>query len=128
MTTKLFDLSGKVILITGATGHLGQAMCEGLAESGASIAVCSTNLKNALKLAGALSEIGVPQNAVPLALVMFNVGVEIGQVAFVTVVAGLIALIRRFIMPSHEFSGKLVPYAIGAVAAYWTIERTFSFL
>lgn len=88
----------------------------------------SFGLIHGLGFAGALSEIGVPQNAVPLALVMFNVGVEIGQIAFVTVVAGLIVLAKRFIMPSHEFTGKLVPYIIGAVAAFWTIERTLSFL
>ncbi|MFK5923805.1 MAG: HupE/UreJ family protein [Verrucomicrobiota bacterium] len=88
----------------------------------------SFGLIHGLGFAGALSEIGVPQNAVPLALVMFNVGVEIGQIAFVTVVAALIALTKRFIMPSHEFTGKLVPYAIGAVATFWTIERTLSFL
>lgn len=56
MTTKFFDLAGKVILITGATGHLGKAMCEGLAESGAAIAVCSTTLGKALNLAGVLTE------------------------------------------------------------------------
>ncbi len=88
----------------------------------------SFGLIHGLGFAGALSEIGVPQNAVPLALVMFNVGVEIGQIAFVSVVAGLIALTKRYIMPSHEFSGKLVPYVIGAVAAFWTVERTLSFL
>lgn len=92
------------------------------------IVAFSFGLIHGLGFAGALSEIGVPQNAVPLALVMFNVGVEIGQVVFVTAVAGLLALIRRFGLPSHEFTGKLVPYAIGAVAAYWTIERTLSFL
>ncbi|MBN1661429.1 MAG: SDR family oxidoreductase [Anaerolineae bacterium] len=50
----LFDLSGKVVLITGATGHLGAAMCEGLAATGAGLAVCSTSDLRAAHLASTL--------------------------------------------------------------------------
>jgi hypothetical protein len=92
----------------------------------------SFGLFHGLGFAGALSEMGVPQNEVPLSLLMFNVGVEAGQIIFVTVVAGLLALgsivHRRLKLPSPEWTKKLVPYAIGIMAAYWTIERTLSFL
>jgi len=96
------------------------------------IVAFSFGLFHGLGFAGALSEIGVPQNEVPLALLMFNVGVEAGQILFVTVVAGLLAMVRalhgRLNLPSPEWSGKLMPYAIGITAAYWTIERTLSFM
>lgn len=44
---RMFRLDNKVVLITGATGHLGHAMCTGLAEAGARLAVCSTSLDKA---------------------------------------------------------------------------------
>ena len=51
-------------------------------------------LVHGLGFAGALSEIGLPENEIPLALLMFNVGVELGQIAFVFVVLCLLALWR----------------------------------
>lgn len=52
----LFSLKGKVVLVTGATGHLGRAICEGLASSGADLAICSTSLSKASTMAEELSE------------------------------------------------------------------------
>jgi hydrogenase/urease accessory protein HupE len=88
----------------------------------------SFGLFHGLGFAGALSEVGIPQNEVPLALLMFNVGVELGQVAFVSVVASLFALLARWQLPEWKFRDKILPYAIGSIAAFWTIERTLSFL
>lgn len=96
------------------------------------IVAFSFGLIHGLGFAGALSEVGVPQHEVPLALLMFNLGVEFGQILFVTMIAGLLALggwlQQRWKTPVPELAGRLVPYAIGAVAAFWTIERTISFL
>jgi len=94
----------------------------------------SFGLFHGLGFAGALSEIGVPQNEVPVALLMFNVGVEAGQILFVTVVASLLLLlgfVGRQLRLGSGVSGladKVLPYAIGVIAAYWTIERTLSFI
>jgi hypothetical protein len=85
-----------------------------------------------LGFAGALTEIGLPQHEIPLALLMFNVGVELGQIAFVMVVLTVFAGLRFVwskvpaLAPLSRW--QLVPYAIGCIAAYWTIERTASFL
>lgn len=80
-------------------------------------------LVHGLGFAGALSEIGVPQNAVPLALLMFNLGVETGQIIFVLAVSILLAGLHRVHMDSALKLARATPYAIGGIAAYWTIDR-----
>jgi NAD(P)-dependent dehydrogenase (short-subunit alcohol dehydrogenase family) len=55
MKKHMFDLSGKVAIVTGATGHLGKAISAGLAEAGSSLAVCSTSLEKAEAFASAVS-------------------------------------------------------------------------
>ncbi|WP_413468587.1 HupE/UreJ family protein [Mesorhizobium muleiense] len=72
--------------------------------------------------AGALVELGLPQSDIPLALLAFNVGVELGQLAFIAVllaavyaVGQLIAIPRQAIVASA--------YAIGIVAAFWSVQR-----
>ena len=71
---------------------------------------------------------GVPQNDVPLALLMFNVGVETGQILFVCVVLALIALTKSAPIRWPAVRWRLVPYTIGSIAAFWTIQRVGSFL
>ena len=85
-------------------------------------------LFHGLGFAGALSEIGVPQHEVPLAVFMFNVGVESGQLLFIAAVLGLRGLLRRLPLTAPNGAWRLLPYAIGSVAAFWTIERVGSFL
>ena len=80
-------------------------------------------LVHGLGFAGALSEIGVPQNEVPLALLMFNVGVETGQVMFVVVVSLLLAGVHRLHSHSALTLERATPYAIGGIASFWTLER-----
>jgi hydrogenase/urease accessory protein HupE len=77
--------------------------------------------------AGALSETGLPQRAIPLALLLFNVGVEVGQLLFIAAVALVAGAASRVPvrMPRHV---KLVPpYAIGCVGMFWVIERVAGF-
>ncbi len=87
----------------------------------------SFGLLHGLGFAGALSEIGLPQTAIPLALLIFNVGVEIGQLSFVGVVTLGAALARRLSLPQPRWAAHAVPYAIGAVAMFWVIERVTAF-
>ena len=61
---QLFDLSGKTVLITGASGWLGSAMAEGLAEAGASVVVSSRNRERATAVARSLPVIGDFPNGV----------------------------------------------------------------
>ena len=85
-------------------------------------------LVHGLGFAGALSEIGVPPNEVPLALLMFNVGVETGQVMFVVVVSMLLAGLHRLHGHSALRLARATPYAIGGIAMFWTIQRIGQFL
>lgn len=89
-------------------------------------------LVHGLGFAGALSEVGLPQHEIPLALLMFNVGVELGQIAFVFVILIVMALLRLVwaVAPRLEPISRwqLVPYAIGCVAAFWTLERVVGFM
>ncbi len=74
--------------------------------------------------AGALSEVGIPQHAVPLALLFFNVGVELGQLAFVAAVFGFAWLVRLAAVRVPSGWQRAVAYGVGSVAAFWVIERT----
>jgi hypothetical protein len=85
-------------------------------------------LVHGLGFAGALSEIGVPQNEVPLALLMFNIGVETGQLMFVAGVALLLAGAKMVARSVELVATRTAPYAIGGIAAFWTMQRVASFL
>jgi hypothetical protein len=77
--------------------------------------------------AGALTEVGVPERGVPLALLFFNVGVEIGQLAFIAAVLGLGWLARRaFAERVPAGWQRAAAYGIGCVAAFWVVERTLA--
>ena len=80
-------------------------------------------LIHGLGFAGALSQIGIPEHEVPLSLLMFNLGVETGQIFFVSVVALVLAGIRRIPVTVPRGAWRLVPYAIGGLATFWTIQR-----
>lgn len=76
--------------------------------------------------AGALSEVGLPASAVPLALLFFNVGVELGQLVFIAAVFGFAYLVRAAATRVPAVWQKAVAYGIGSVAAFWVIERTLA--
>jgi hypothetical protein len=65
---------------------------------------------------------------VPLALFMFNVGVETGQLIFIAAVMSVMALFRRLPLRAPEGAWRVAPYAIGSLAAFWTIQRVLSFM
>jgi hydrogenase/urease accessory protein HupE len=78
--------------------------------------------------AGALNEIGLPQQAIPLALLFFNIGVEFGQILFIVTVYVVWALSRRLLVGLPKPITSYGPaYIIGTLAAFWTIERIVGF-
>ena len=81
--------------------------------------------------AGALNAVGLPQTAIPVALLFFNVGVEIGQLLFIAAILSIMALgrwlIRRTAIPQPTWAWRVAPYSIGGVAAFWMIQRIAAF-
>ena len=77
--------------------------------------------------AGALTEVGLPQNEIPLALLMFNVGVELGQLMFIAAVLVLIEVLRRIRKEWPSWIQQFPAYGIGGLAAFWLIERVSRF-
>lgn len=77
--------------------------------------------------ASALSDVGLPQNSVPLALLLFNVGVEIGQLLFVAAAIALITALCRVRVAWPRWAETVPPYAIGGCAAFWVIQRLAAF-
>lgn len=73
--------------------------------------------------AGALAEIGLPQDSIPLALLLFNAGVETGQLMFVALVYPAVLLIRRWRSWWSAWSVPVPVYAVGAVAGFWFLQR-----
>jgi hydrogenase/urease accessory protein HupE len=77
--------------------------------------------------AGALSDVGLPQNEVPLALLMFNVGVELGQLMFIAAILVLVMALRKVRFEWPAWTRQLPAYSIGGIAAFWLIERVTAF-
>jgi hydrogenase/urease accessory protein HupE len=89
----------------------------------------SFGLLHGFGFAGALTELGLPRGDIPLALFSFNVGVEVGQLAFIAVVLGMIALARRLPLPVpvERYALPATTYALGGLAAFWFVERVAGF-
>jgi len=101
----------------------------GLAARAPWLVAFSFGLLHGLGFAGALAEVGLPHNAIPLALLCFNVGVEIGQLVFVTAVLLVAWVARRAsVAPlGRRRWATASAYLIGALASYWLIERLAKF-
>jgi hydrogenase/urease accessory protein HupE len=88
-------------------------------------------LMHGFGFAGALAEVGLPQSSIPMALLFFNVGVEIGQLMFVAAVLTAIAVgwraAQRIRLSPPVSLWRIAPYAIGAVASFWLVERIAAF-
>ena len=88
----------------------------------------SFGLLHGLGFAAVLGEIGLPQLELLTGLVAFNVGVEVGQVCFAGAVMVLLAAARRTSAAFVRHGQVVTAYAVGSVAAYWLIDRTFAFV
>jgi hydrogenase/urease accessory protein HupE len=78
--------------------------------------------------ASGLSSLGLPKAEIPLALLLFNVGVEIGQIAFVLLVILLERAFRVLEVRWPRMVARLPGYVVGTLGAFWTIQRTLVLL
>jgi hydrogenase/urease accessory protein HupE len=80
-------------------------------------------LVHGLGFASGLASLGLPQGDIPLALLLFNVGVEAGQLLFVTL---MLLLVRSFRLLEIHWPRpvRMMPaYVVGALGAFWTVDR-----
>ena len=77
--------------------------------------------------AAALAEIGLPEGHIPLALLFFNFGVEMGQLIFIGCVLSVQIITTRTRRFFPSWAGKIPAYLIGSVAMFWMIQRVAAF-
>jgi hydrogenase/urease accessory protein HupE len=102
---------------------------EGLTARSPWVVAFAFGLLHGLGFAGALAEVGLPENSIPLALLFFNIGVEVGQVLFIVAVLATYRLLAKLLAGRFDLA-RLTPvpaYAIGALASYWLFERVSGF-
>jgi hydrogenase/urease accessory protein HupE len=88
----------------------------------------SFGLIHGLGFAGGLNDAGLPLAHIPTALLFFSLGVESGHFLFIGVVLSSITLMSRIRIPFPRWTELVPPYAIGAIAMFWVIQRTTSIL
>lgn len=126
-----------VMFVAGEILRSGRSRA-GLAAKAPWIVAFLFGLLHGLGFAGALHEVGLPDRDIPLALLLFNVGVEFGQLLFVAGLVALLALLTRG-FGQREVTGygpwhteavirTPVAYLVGSLAAFWVVERVVAIL
>lgn len=110
-----------VEIVQGMRGH------RGITTRAPWLVAFCFGLLHGFGFAGALAEVGLPNNAIPAALLFFNVGVELGQLAFVAMVLSVMALLRRLPVRPPEWAPWLPGYVIGGIASFWMLQRVLTF-
>jgi len=122
-TTKLFDLSGNVAVITGGNGGIGRSIAIGLANAGASVAIFGRNEeKNKVTLAE-LKEIGIPAMALQvditkrgdLAPAIKKVENELGNISILINNAGIVSLSGGVLNEKEEDWDGVIETQLNAV-------------
>ena len=87
------------------------------------LAAFGFGLLHGLGFAGALREAGLPGDEIPLALLFFNVGIEVGQLAFIAVAFVVIAWTQKAVV-ERFWIDRVGAYGIGSLAVFWVLERS----
>ena len=85
-------------------------------------------LLHGLGFAGALAEVGLPTAEIPLALLSFNLGIELGQLAFVGAVLLVVAALRKVPVVWPQWTRASLAYGIGTMAIFWFLQRAVSMI
>jgi hydrogenase/urease accessory protein HupE len=108
--------------------HKKQDLEEGIASRFPWLVSFTFGLLHGFGFAGALAEIGLPEQSIATALIFFNVGVESGQIIFVSVVILIGFILKKIIQEnSLQFLRTLMVYGIGSMASFWFIQRVSAF-
>jgi hypothetical protein len=114
-----------IVFVAGELVHQARGR-PGLGARAPWLVAFAFGLLHGLGFASALREVGLPERAIPLALLCFNLGVELGQLLFIACMLPLAALGRRAARRWPRGALEAPAYAIGPVAAYWTLERVIA--
>jgi hydrogenase/urease accessory protein HupE len=115
-----------IVFVASEIVH-GQQGRKGITAYAPWIVALTFGLLHGLGFASGLSEAGLPQGHIPLALLFFSMGVEAGHFLFIGAVLSVILLVRRMQLPTPQWVQLVPPYAIGAVASFWLIQRVAPF-
>ena len=115
-----------IVFVAAEIVHLRQGR-PGVSARWPWIVAFAFGLLHGLGFAGALREVGLPQQAIPLALLFFNVGVEVGQLLFIAAVAIIFRAASRIPIRFPRSFEVIPPYAIGGVAMFWVLQRVAGF-
>ncbi len=111
-----------IVFVAAEIAH-GQRGREGVTARAPWVVAFVFGLLHGLGFAGALQEVGLPGHAIPLALFLFNVGVEVGQLLFVAAVLVPLSMASRLLARAPRWAALAPAYAIGGVAMFWTLQR-----
>lgn len=122
-TTKLFDLSGNVAIITGGNGGIGRSIAIGLAEAGASVAIFGRNEEKNIKTLSELKKIGVPSMAVQVDITnrselepaIKKVENELGSISILVNNAGIVSLSGGVLNETEEDWDGVIETQLNAV-------------
>jgi hydrogenase/urease accessory protein HupE len=95
---------------------------DSLARRVPAVVAFAFGLLHGFGFASALLDVGLPERHVPAALLSFNVGVELGQLAAIAIAGGVRLLAARLRVPEPWWRGGTV-YVMGTAAAFWFVER-----
>ena len=140
MVSPLFDLSGRVALVTGASRGIGRAIAQGLAEAGASIALSSRTQDDLLKAAEEIRAVGARAEAFPadvahvaeIQALVRDVLVRMGQIDILVNVAGVNRRVSSTDITEEDWDTVLALNLKGlffisqAVGRYWIETRRFA--
>jgi len=119
-----------IVFVAAEIVHGGQGR-EGITARAPWLVAFTFGLLHGLGFAGGLTEAGLPEGHVPLALLFFSLGVETGHFLFIGTVLAVCAAVqrttRRFAIPQPAWLERVPAYAIGSVASFWVIQRLAAF-
>jgi len=115
-----------IVFVAAETLHARRGQT-GLAARMPWIVAFTFGLLHGFGFAGALSEVGLPEGQIPVALLFFNLGVEAGQLLFIAGLLALLAITKRIRVTWPAWAELVPPYAIGSVAMFWVIQRVTLF-
>ena len=119
-----------IVFVAGEIVHA-QKGRPGLTQRYPWIVAFTFGLLHGLGFAGALAEVGLPPLSIPMALLFFHVGVEIGHLIFIAVVLAVIGACRRIgrglKLSPPSWLWRVPPYAIGGMASFWVVQRVAAF-